>query len=125
MEPIRRWMVTGKESCDVVASPLFAGLFKKMNSNYPELAALVPEISKVRVAVATPKSIATPAEQREESLQAFRKATNKSAAAEEALRNHKKLEAARKNLEELQSSSPKWSGGHETLDAACSRSGPG
>ena len=90
-------MVTGKESCDVVAShPLFAGPCKYMNSNYPELAALVPEISKVaRAAVATPKSIATPAEQREESLQAFRKATNKSAAAVEDMRkHHKKLEAA-------------------------------
>ena len=80
------------ESCDVVAShPLFAGLFKKMNSKYPEHAALVPEISKVaRAAVATPNSIATPAEQREESLQAFRKASNKSAAAVEAMGKHHK-----------------------------------
>ena len=96
-----------------------------MNSNYPKLPALVPEISKVaRAVVTTPTRIATPAEQREESLQAFRKATNKSAASVEAMRkHHKKLEAVRKNLEELQSSSPKWSGGHETVDAACSRGG--
>ena len=68
-----------EESCDVVAShPLFAGLFKEISAKCPELAALVPEISKVgRAAVPTPKSTATPAEQREESLQALRKATKK------------------------------------------------
>ena len=77
---------------------------KKISAKCPELAALVPEISKVaRAAVPTPKSTATPAEQREESLQALRKATTKSASAEEAVRKHgKKLEAAKKTLEDLQ-----------------------
>ena len=52
-----------KECCDVVASQsLFAGLFKEISVKYPELAALVPEISKVAwAAVATAKSTATPA----------------------------------------------------------------
>ena len=50
-----------------------------------------------------PKATATPAEKREESLQALRKATNKSSAAEETMRKHnKKPGAARKALEDLQ-----------------------
>ena len=94
-----------KEPCDMVAShPLLAGLFKEISAKYPELAALVPQISKVaRAAVATPKSTATLTEQREESLQALRKATSKSASAEGAMRKHsKKLGAAKKTLEDVQ-----------------------
>ena len=74
-----------------------------MNSGYPDLAA--PEISKVAsVPVATPKSTATPAEQRENSHKHFRKplqkATSKSAAAEEAIcKYNTKLEAAIEKLE--------------------------
>ena len=53
----------------MASHPLLAGLFKEINSNYPDLAALVPNITKVASsAVATLKSTATPAEQREESL---------------------------------------------------------
>ena len=88
----------------VSSHPLSASLFTEISAKYPELAALVLEISKVpRAAMATPTSTATPAEQRDESLQALRKATNKSASAEEAICKHnKKLEAARKTLENLQ-----------------------
>ena len=62
---MRLWLGTGarrvrrrnKEPCDVVAfHPLFAGLFKEISAKYPELAALVLDISQVaRAAVATLK----------------------------------------------------------------------
>ena len=92
-------------SCDVVVShSLFAGLFNERGTKYPEFAALVTEISKMaRAGVEAPKVTATPAEKREESLQTLRRATNKSSAAEETMRKHnKKLEAAKKALEDLQ-----------------------
>ena len=96
--------INSQASCDVVAShPLFAEVFKEIGTKYPELAALVPEIFKVAKAVAAPKVTASPAEKREESLQALREATNRSSAAEETMRKHnKKLEAAKKALEYLQ-----------------------
>ena len=64
----------------------------------------ISEISKVAgEALATHKCTTTPGEQREESLLALRKATNKSASAEEVSRKHnKKLDAARKPLEDLE-----------------------
>ena len=95
-----------KDPGDVVAShPLFASLFKEISVKYPQLEALVPEISKVaRAAVATPKSTATPAEQREESLQTLRKATNKSASAEEGpcANTTRSSRRRRRTLEDLQ-----------------------
>ena len=97
--------IKSQASCDVVAShPLFAELFKEIGAKYPELAALVPQISKVaKAVVSAPKVTASPAEKREESLQALRKATNRSSAAEEIMRKHdKKLEATKKALEDLQ-----------------------
>ena len=101
--------INSQASCDVVAShPLFAELFKEIGAKYPELAALVPEISKVaKAVVVAPKVTASPTEKREESLQALRKATNRSSAAEETMRKHnKKLEAAKKALEYLQAKTP-------------------
>ena len=97
--------INSQASCDVMAShALFAKLSKEIGGKYPELAALIPEISKVaKAVVAAPKVTASPAEKREESLQALRKATNRSSAAEETMRKHnKKLEAAKKALEDLQ-----------------------
>ena len=80
--------IHSQASYDVVAShPLFAELSKEIGAKYPELAALVPEISKVaKAVVAAPKVTALPAEKREESLQALRKATNRSSAAEDKMR---------------------------------------
>ena len=81
-------------------------LFKEIRAKYPELAALVPEISKVaKAVVAAPKVTASPAEKREEALQALRKATNRSSAAEETMRKHNKkasedLQAKTADLEE-------------------------
>ena len=97
--------INSQASCDVVAShQLFAELFKEIGAKYLELAALVPEFSKVtKAVVAAPKVTASPAEKREESLQALREATIRSSAAEKTMRKYnKKLEAAKKSLEDLQ-----------------------
>ena len=78
-------------------------------------AALVLEITKVaRAAVATSQYTTTPGEQREESLQDLRKAANKSASAEEAMRKHEK--EARGGEENPGGPSPKNSGGGRKKD---------
>ena len=104
----------------VASHPLFACLFKEISAKYPVLAALVLEITKVaRAAVATSQYTTTPGEQREESLQDLRKAANKSASAEEAMRKHEK--EARGGEENPGGPSPKNSGAGRKKDRGVRR----
>ena len=112
MVPTRRWMVTGKES-GVLWHPTRCSLAcaKRWIPTIPSSQRWCERSQRWQgLRWQRPKASQRQRNKEKNPCNHFGKATNKSAAAVEAMRkHHKKLEAARKNLEELQSSSPKWS----------------